>query len=164
MATPKNQSVQKALVSGAGRVGFECRTDPPLGPSVASAHRLMLTMEEIGAVVSDKGGCYCPGMVVEGEFVALTSPTIATITSLRSEMDEVRQHGYATDHREVILNNCCLGAPICDPVGGTIAAVSFADCADNLCKNWEEEVSGRLLSAGKSVSRKIFPVYEAVAH
>jgi IclR family acetate operon transcriptional repressor len=258
MATPKNQSVQKAFaLLRSFRGPHEWVSNAELsrrsGLSQACAHRLMLTMEEIGAVVRDKHGCYRPGMVLanlsediaigeliqatssdlleslgaclrgvihigvlqdgmvnyaakvgepvrvpvpsrvgakqeaycsalgktllaglsaqefddflfDGEFIALTSRTIITISSLKSEISEVRQRGYAIDDREVISNICCIGAPICDPAGRTIAAISFADCADNLCKPWVEEVSGHLLSAAQSISRKIFPVCEAVTH
>ncbi len=258
MATPKNQSVQKAFaLLRSFRGPHEWVSNAELsrrsGLSQACAHRLMLTMEEIGAVVRDKRGCYRPGMVLanlsedvaigdlirgtssdlleslsvrlrgvvhigvlqssmvsyaakvgepvrvpvpsrvgakqeaycsalgkillaglsaqelddflyDGEFVALTSRTITTIGSLRSEISAVRKRGYAVDDREVISNICCVGAPIRDPAGRTVAAISFADSADNLCQTWEEEISGHLLSAAQSISRKIFPVYEAVAH
>ncbi len=258
MATPKNHSVQKAFAllrsfRGPHEWVSNAELSRRTGLSQASAHRLMLTLEEIGAVVRDKRGCYRPGMVLanlsedvaigdlirgtssdllealglrmkgvvhigvlqggmvnyaakvgepvrvpvpsrvgakqeaycsalgktllaglpteefddflyDGKFVALTSRTITTIGSLRSEISEVRQRGYAVDNREVISNICCVGAPIRDPAGRTVAAISFADSADNLCRTWEEEISGRLLLAAQAISGKIFPVYENVAH
>jgi DNA-binding IclR family transcriptional regulator len=258
MATPKNQSVQKAFAllrafQGPQEWVSNAELSRRTGLSQACAHRLMLTMEEIGAVVRDKRGCYRPGMVLanlsedvaigdlirgtsgdlleslsvrlkgvvhigvlqggmvnytakvgeafrvpipsrvgakmeaycsalgkmllaglslpefddflyDGEFVALTSHTITTIDGLRSEISAVRQRGYAVDNREVVSNVCCVGAPICDPAGRTVAAISLADTADNLCNSWEEEISGHLLSAAQAISQKIFPVYEQVAH
>lgn len=258
MATPKNQSVQKAFAllrsfRGSQEWVSNAELSRRTGLSQACAHRLMLTLEEIGAVVRDKRGCYRPGMVLanlseevaigdligatssdlleslgarlkgvvhigvlqggmvnyaakvgepvrvpvpsrvgarqeaycsalgktllaglpaqelddflyDGEFVALTTHTITTIGSLRSEISAVRQRGYAIDNREVISNICCVGAPICDPSGRTVAAISFADAADNLCNGWEEDVSGHLLSTARAISRKIFPVYESTAH
>lgn len=258
MATPKNQSVQKAFAllrsfRGSQEWVSNAELSRRTGLSQACAHRLMLTLEEIGAVVRDKRGCYRPGMVLanlseevaigdligatssdlleslgarlkgvvhigvlqggmvnyaakvgepvrvpvpsrvgarqeaycsalgktllaglpaqelddflyDGEFVALTAHTITTIGSLRSEISAVRLRGYAIDNREVISSICCVGAPICDPSGRTVAAISFADAADNLCHGWEEDVSGHLLSTARAISRKIFPVYESTAH
>lgn len=69
MATPKNLSVQKAFaLLRAFRSPDEWVTNAALarrtGLSEACAHRLMKTLEEIGAVVRDKRGCYRPGMVL----------------------------------------------------------------------------------------------------
>ncbi len=69
MATPKNQSVQKAFsLLRSFRAPEEWVTNAELsrrtGLSEACAHRLMKTLEEIGAVVRDRRGCYRPGMVL----------------------------------------------------------------------------------------------------
>ena len=258
MATPKNQSVQKAFaLLRSFRDAEEWVTNAELSRrtdlSEACAHRLMKTLEEIGAVVRDRRGCYRPGMVLatlskdvavgdliratsenlladlasrlkgvvhvgvlqnnmvsyaakfgepvrvpipshvgaqqeaycsalgkvllagmrhedledflyDGGFVALTPQTITTVAGLRSELAAVRQRGYAVDNREVFQTICCLGAPIRDPHGNVTAAISFADAADNLCRSWEDDVSGQLISAADAICRKIFPVYERVTH
>ena len=219
------------------------------GLSEASAHRLMKTLEEIGAVVRDRRGCYRPGMVLatlskdvavgdliratsenlladlarrlkgvvhvgvlnagmvsyaakfgeavrvpipsrvgarqeaycsalgkillagmpaqdledflyDGDFVSLTPQTISSVPSLRSELAAVRQRGYAVDNREVFQTIVCVGAPIRDPHGNITAAISFADDAGNLCRDWEEEIAGQLGAAADAISRKIFPVYD----
>jgi DNA-binding IclR family transcriptional regulator len=223
------------------------------GLSEACAHRLMKTLEEIGAVVRDRRGRYRPGMILatlskdvavgdliratsenlladlatrlkgvihvgvlqngmvsyaakfgepvrvpipshvgaqqeaycsalgkvllagmrleeledflyDGDFVALTPQTITTVASLRSELAAVRQRGYAVDNREVFQTIACVGAPVRDPDGNIMAAISFADAAGNLCRSWEEDVSGQLISAAEAISRKIFPVHERVTH
>lgn len=100
----------------------------------------------------------------DGDFIALTSNTITSISSLRSEIAKIRQRGYAVDDREAFQSICCIGAPICDPSGGTAAAISFADTAGNFCANWQEDVAGQLIAAAKTISRKMFPVYETAAH
>jgi len=69
MATPKNLSVQKAFaLLRAFRGPEEWLTNAELsrrsGLSEPSAHRLMKTLEEVGAVVRDRRGCYRPGMVL----------------------------------------------------------------------------------------------------
>jgi DNA-binding IclR family transcriptional regulator len=258
MATPKNHSVQKAFaLLRSFRGPEEWLTNAELsrrsGLSEASAHRLMKTLEEIGAVVRDRRGCYRPGMVLatlskdvaigdliratcedvliglagrlkgvahvgvlengmvtyaakfgeaisvaipsragaqqeaycsalgkillaslstqqledflhDGDFVALTPQTITTVGSLRAEIAAVRQRGYAVDNREAFPTICCVGAPILDPDGNITAAISFADSAENLCLAWQEAVAGELIATAATISRKIFPVYEHVAH
>ena len=69
MATPKNQSVQKAFAllrsfRGAEEWVTNAELSRRTGLSEACAHRLMKTLEEIGAVVRDRRGCYRPGMVL----------------------------------------------------------------------------------------------------
>jgi DNA-binding IclR family transcriptional regulator len=68
------------------------------------------------------------------------------------------------DNREVFQTICCIGTPIRDPNGNITAAISFADAAMNLCLTWQGEVASHLISAVEAISRKIFPVYERVAH
>lgn len=258
MATPKNQSVQKAFALlrsfyDAREWVSNAELSRRAGLSEASAHRLMITLEKIGAVVRDRRGCYRPGMVLatlskdiaigelvrvtseslladlaarlkgvvhvgvltntmvtyaakfgepvrvpipshvgaqqeaycsalgkillaglphdqiedflyDGDFVALTPQTITSVGGLKSELAAVRHRGYAVDNREVFQTICCVGAPILDPHGNTVAAISFADAADNLCHTWEQEISGQLTCAAQMISRKIFPVYERVMH
>ena len=258
MATPKNQSVQKAFAllrsfRGAEEWVTNAELSRRTGLSEAGSHRLMKTLEEIGAVVRDRRGCYRPGMVLatlsrdvaigdlirgtsedllaalaarlkgvvhvgvlrggmvnyaakfgepvrvpipsrvgaqqeaycsalgkvllagmtaseledflyDGDFVALTPQTITTVGRLRTELAAVRQRGYAVDNREVLQTVTCVGAPIRDPYGNITAAISFADWAGNLCRCWEEEVSGVLIETAAMISRKIFPVYEGTAH
>src|SRR5260221_14118951 len=69
MATPKNQSVQKAFaLLRSFRAPQEWVTNAELsrrsGLSEPCAHRLMKTLEEIGAVVRDRRGGYRPGLGV----------------------------------------------------------------------------------------------------
>jgi len=258
MATPKNQSVQKAFALLRAFHGPEewvsnAELSRRTRLSEPCAHRLMKTLEELGAVVRDRRGCYRPGMVLatlskdiaigdliratsedmlaalatrlkgvvhvgvlesgmvnyaakfgepvdikipsrvgaqqeaycsalgkmllaglpagqledflhDGDFVALTPQTITTVAGLRSEITEIRRRGYAVDNREAYQTICCVGAPVRDPEGSTIAAISFADSAQNLCLSWQEDVAGHLMSAAEAISRKIFPVHGQGAH
>ena len=100
----------------------------------------------------------------DGDFIALTPQTITSVGSLRSEITMVRQRGYAVDDREAFQTICCIGVPVLDPGGNTIAALSFADTANHLCATWQEEVAGRLVCAAEAIGRRIFPVGGQVAH
>jgi len=258
MATPKNQSVQKAFAllrsfRGAEEWVSNAELSRRTNLSQASAHRLMKTLEEIGAVVRDKRGCYRPGMVLAalsrdiaigdliratsedvltalarrlngvvhvgvldddmvtyaarygeaarvpipsrvgvqqeaycsalgkvllaglpaqrfddflhgGDLIALTKQTITTMGDLKSEITSVRARGYAVDNREAFQTICCIGAPVRDPTGNIVAAISFADTADNLCTTWEEEIAGHLTATARAITGKIFPAAVRLAH
>ena len=89
MATPKNQSVQKAFaLLRSFRRPEEWVTNAELsrraGLSEACAHRLMKTLEELGAVVRDRRGCYRPGMVL-----ATLSKDVAIGDLIRATSEDV---------------------------------------------------------------------------
>lgn len=58
------------------------------------------------------------------ERVAHTSNTIVDDTSLRSELQKVKNQGYALDMEELELGLICLAIPVCNPQGEVIAAIS----------------------------------------
>ena len=65
----QNQSVQKVFAllrsfSGPQEWVTNAELSRRTGLSEACAHRLMKTLEDIGAVVRDRRGCYRPGMVL----------------------------------------------------------------------------------------------------
>jgi DNA-binding IclR family transcriptional regulator len=255
MGTPRNQSVQKAFALLRSFNGpEEWVTNAELSRrarlSKASAHRLMKTLEEIGAVVRDPRGCYRPGMMLaslskniaigdlvratsqdvltdlaarlkgivhvgilehgmvtyaakfgepigvpvpsrvgaqqepycsalgkillsglsdeeleeflrDGKLVALTPQTITDTGKLRSEIEAVRQRGYAIDDKEAYQTLCCIGAPIRDPSGQTMAAISLADTSAHMGSGWRNEISDALVSAASLISRKVYPSHAA---
>jgi DNA-binding IclR family transcriptional regulator len=258
MGTPRNQSVQKAFALLRSFHGpEEWVTNAELSRrarlSKACAHRLMTTLEEIGAVVRDSRGCYRPGMVLaslskniaigdlvratsedvlldlaarlkgivhvgilehgmvtytakfgdpicipvpsrvgaqqepycsalgkvllsglsaeeleeflrDGKLIALTPQTITNTSRLRSEIEAVRQRGYSIDDKEAYQTICCIGAPIRDPSGQTIAAISLADTSAHMGPGWRNEISGALISTADLISRKVYPSHAAVAN
>jgi IclR family transcriptional regulator, acetate operon repressor len=251
--TPRNHSVQKAFsLLMSFRDPGEWVTNAELsrraGLSEACAHRLMKTLEEIGAVVRNMRGSYRPGMVLaslskdvaigdlvratsqgilsdlaarlkgvihvgvlengmvtyaakvgepisiripslvgaqqeayccalgkvlvaglddlqleeflhDGKLIALTPQTITNVHDLRQEIQAVRQCGYAVDDREVFQTICCVAAPILDPGGRTIAALSLSDASERMGNQWRNEVSEALIEAAEMVTRKIYPSY-----
>jgi DNA-binding IclR family transcriptional regulator len=251
--TPRNHSVQKAFsLLTAFRGPDEWVTNAELsrrtGLSEACAHRLMKTLEEIGAVVRNVRGSYRPGMVLaslsrdvaigdlvratsqaaladlaarlkgvvhvgvlengmvtyaakvgdpicipipsrvgaqqeayccalgkvlvaglddhrleeflhDGKLIALTPQTITSVKELRLEIEAVRHCGYAVDDREVFQTICCIAAPILDPDGRTIAAISLSDTSEHMGIDWRDKVSEALISTAEMVTRKIYPSY-----
>ena len=75
------------MPSSAGRTGL----------SEACAHRLMKTLEEIGAVVRDKRGCYRPGMVL-----ATLSKDVAIGDLIRATSEDAACATLAADLKGVV--------------------------------------------------------------
>ncbi len=56
----------------------------------------------------------------------LTPNTITDLDVLADELERVRERGYAYDHEETLVGLCCVAAPIYDPRGTVVAAVSLS--------------------------------------
>lgn len=93
----------------------------------------------------------------DGRFVALTDRTITDVADLRREISKVREQGYAIDDREISQNLYCIGVPILDPHGQTIAAISVADTPSHISPRRDDNVRRALFSAAAAISRKMFP-------
>jgi DNA-binding IclR family transcriptional regulator len=61
-----------------------------------------------------------------------TSRTIVTAAALRAELMRVRQRGFAVDNQEIEEGLRCVGAPVHDHTGQTVASVSIAGPAFRL--------------------------------
>jgi DNA-binding IclR family transcriptional regulator len=55
-----------------------------------------------------------------------TDHTITDEMELKREFERVRSRGYSTDAEESVLEGCCFGAPILDPDGHSMAAISVS--------------------------------------
>jgi len=76
-----------------------------------------------------------------GDFVSLTETTISQPDFLRTELDEVRNQGWAIDRGEMYPELRCLAAPIHDRTGRVIAAISVTDtCKPGRLDEVEEEL------------------------
>lgn len=66
-----------------------------------------------------------------GDFVSLTENTISQPGCLRTELEEVRNQGWAIDRGEMYPELRCLAAPIHDRTGRVMAAISVTDTCNN---------------------------------
>ena len=138
MATPKNQSVQKAFaLLRSFRDAEEWVTNAELsrrtGLSEACAHRLMKTLEEIGAVVRDRRGCYRPGMVLAtlsrdvavGDVIRATSEDL--LAALAARLQGVVHVGVL---RGGMVNYAAkFGAAVRVPIPSRVGAQQEAYCS-----------------------------------
>ena len=60
------------------------------------------------------------------EFVRYTAKTITDKAVLRAQLDEILSAGIAYEYEELMMQHCCVAAPIHDMSGQVIASVSFA--------------------------------------
>ena len=60
------------------------------------------------------------------KFTAYTSKTLMDKNSLKDEMALIKSQGFATENEELMLQRCCVAAPVFDASGQVIASVSFS--------------------------------------
>jgi len=138
MATPKNHSVQKAFaLLHSFRGSEEWVTNAELsrraGLSEACAHRLMKTLEGVGAVVRDMRGCYRPGMVLAtlskdvaiGDLIRATSEDI--LNALAARLKGVTHVGVLQNG--MVTYAAKFGEPISVPVPSRAGAQQEAYCS-----------------------------------
>ena len=69
------------------------------------------------------------------ECVRYTSHTIDSKEKLRRELEEIRAQEIAFEREELMLQRCCVAAPIRDISGQVIASVSFSGISDQMEKD-----------------------------
>ena len=57
---------------------------------------------------------------------SFTTNTITDETALFSELQSIRERGYAIDNEEESYNVRCIAMPICDPSGHAVGALSIS--------------------------------------
>jgi DNA-binding IclR family transcriptional regulator len=83
--------------------------------------------------------------------VAMTRQTITDLNRLWEELAQVRLRGYAVDHEEVEDGLMCLGAPIRNHLGQTVAAISMAGPVARVLP-YEEAYGRRVAAAAQEIS------------
>ena len=86
----------------------------------------------------------------------LTSRTITTRAGLKAALDEVRSKGYAVDRGELHRDVHCIAAPIKEPGGQPIAAISVTARAAELPAHWEEQTATVLVACTQEAAHHLF--------
>ncbi len=84
---------------------------------------------------------------------ALTPNTITTPDELKTELERVRDQGYAIDDEAACVGLCCVAAPVRDEKGQVIAAVSLSVPAFRF-QEGSEEYTAAVLEAAVQMSQK----------
>jgi IclR family acetate operon transcriptional repressor len=84
----------------------------------------------------------------------MTPNTISTPAELKSELERVRQRGYAIDNEEVEEGVRCLGAAVLDHTGRPIAALSVSAPAFRLPMDKLDAVAPSVRRAAQVLSEE----------
>jgi DNA-binding IclR family transcriptional regulator len=76
-----------------------------------------------------------------------TRSTITDVGRLCQEIEAARKQGFAVSNREYFPNTICIGAPIINPIGKAVMAISIS------IRGYPEPTPARLAELGKLVSR-----------
>lgn len=95
--------------------------------------------------------------LAEGELIALTKKTITQPKVLLAELEQVRLRGYAVDDCEALETVRCIAAPIHNPEGAVVAALSFSDTAERLSAIRQTELHNELIAAAQAVADRLYP-------
>ncbi len=88
-------------------------------------------------------------------FESYTENTITDMKHLREHLREVRQQGWAMDNEEYLTGHRCVGAPVYDYRGETIAAVSASGPTSNLTDERVPDVVQHVQQAASIISEKL---------
>lgn len=124
--------------------------DPPLGSSM-------------DAYVSSVGKCLMAHTVLDDAYLigyqyeAYTPNSITNFDALMTELNQVKEQGYAIDNEERELGLFCIGAPILNRNGDAIAAISISGPKSRLKDDHLEEKIERVKKAAFRISENIKP-------
>lgn len=90
------------------------------------------------------------------ELRPLTANTITDIDVLLSELEKVRQSGFAVDAHETQENGFCVSVPLRSKEGDIIAALSFAGIIGNVTDDDIERYVQMLKAASSEITERIY--------
>jgi DNA-binding IclR family transcriptional regulator len=100
---------------------------------------------------------YATEAVIDSGLEAITAGTVTDPETLRQELHEVRDHGWASDVEELVAGEVSLAAPIQDRRGVTVGAIGISGPIDRLCDGSEprSELISYVREAARAVSRDL---------
>lgn len=81
--------------------------------------------------------------------------TLADMTKIQRELDEVRRAGIAWDLEDYIRGVCAVGVPIKDSAHDVVASLSVIAPADRFGPDHRERIASRATEAGVAISREL---------
>ena len=85
---------------------------------------------------------------------SFTPNTITDESELAQALAKIRKQGYAYDLEEILLDLCCVGAPIYNHTGQVIAAISMSIPAYRFRRS-QTEYRDAIVRAAKSISERL---------
>ncbi|MFT5196179.1 MAG: IclR family KDG regulon transcriptional repressor [Cellvibrionaceae bacterium] len=93
-------------------------------------------------------------IVTRNELVRMTENTITHLEQLKIEVARVREEGFAFDMEEMMLDLCCVAAPVRDFTGRIVAAISQSVPAYRFQRSRNELRRGTV-NAAHQISRRL---------
>jgi DNA-binding IclR family transcriptional regulator len=90
--------------------------------------------------------------ISEIRFTAFTSKTISTREELIGALDRVRRRGYAIDDEEMEIGTRCVGAPVLDENGRSIAAISVSGAVSRLASHCVPGIATHVMRFAQVIS------------
>ena len=85
----------------------------------------------------------------------ITANTIVDLPSLKLQLADIRQKGYAVDQEENEIGVCCVAAPILDWQGVPIAAASVSGHVSRMTPETQQRILPKLLDTTSAISRQL---------
>lgn len=92
--------------------------------------------------------------LAETEFISYTPNTIVDKNALYEQMDLIKAQGFSFEREEMMVQRCCVAAPICNMSGQVIASVSFS-CSKELMEANLQALTESIVLLGKSISSEL---------
>ena len=135
-----------AIVNGQAELGIQSRPGtrhPVHATALGKAMLADLAWPEVESIVRDH------------PLIGLTERTITTAEALRDQLCQIRDWGYAVDDEERTSGVVCIGAPIRDHTGRTIAAVSISGPRFRIDAHGREAVARLVIDAATEASLRL---------
>lgn len=84
-----------------------------------------------------------------------TENTVTSPDELRSQLEDIRSQGYATDHEEFEEGISSVAAPIRDRKGQVVAVLSMPGPTNRMTPNRLQKMSKALVTAAKNISNRL---------
>jgi DNA-binding IclR family transcriptional regulator len=84
-----------------------------------------------------------------------TEHTIVDRRALFEEYATIRERGYAFDREETTLGGICVGAPIPDPAGRVVGAISVSSPLVRMTPSREQEIASTLVHTAKQIANSL---------
>ena len=102
-----------------------------------------LPRERVEAIIAERG------------LAAYTSQTITDPAELEADLELIRRRGYAVDNEEYDEGLRCIGAPVRDHSGQTVAALGIGGPVTRITPERVEELGGLVMTAARGLSRRL---------
>ena len=134
--------------------------------TIESTHNLGLSRK-----ISNQTECYCASLgkcllafsenvnldvYKDAEFTPFTEHTITNYEDLMKELEQVRYQGYAVDAEEREIGLYCLGVPVLNGHGNSVAAISISGPKSRVKDEHFEEKITLMKEVSARITREVY--------